>query len=172
MPEKNSEEWLNIQADRALSRWMQIWRPLFQNFAAISLNLANHPKDRVMTHCMKLLVVRRPGENDTVKQYQVVEATVARFTDIVAELGEDVNTPIDPTDYTRIRFVLILLDNEGYMERMRLVQWNDPNLDFFRNMDKDACARVGGPDSHWDEALISASYDGTPDIRTLGRRSS
>lgn len=48
--EKWSPEWINLEVDRALSRWLQLWRTCFQTWTIISLDLANHPAERVMTH--------------------------------------------------------------------------------------------------------------------------
>lgn len=49
-PSKWSSEWMDLEVDRALSRWLQYWRSCFRTWTRISLDLANHPAERVMTH--------------------------------------------------------------------------------------------------------------------------
>lgn len=63
---------------------------------------------------------------------------------------------IDPTDFTRLRFVVILQNCDGEMQRLRLIQWNDRNVDQWRKIPKEASAALGGPESKWAEVLISS----------------
>jgi hypothetical protein len=60
---------------------------------------------------------------------------------------------IDPTDFTRLRFVVFLQNYKGDLRRLRLLQWNDLNIDFWRKMDKDTSAVLS---SGWDVDLIDA----------------
>lgn len=60
---------------------------------------------------------------------------------------------IDPTDFTRLRFVVFLQNNKGDLRRLRLLQWNDLNADFWRKMDKDASAALS---SGWDVSLMDS----------------
>lgn len=63
---------------------------------------------------------------------------------------------IDPTDFTRLRFVIVMQNFRGEMRRLRLVQWNDPNVKYWRNIGKEDSAALGGPESRWDQVLIDA----------------
>ena len=49
------------------------------------------------------------------------------------ELAPIVN---DPTDLLRPRFLLVLEDDEGHIQRVRLNQWNDLNIQEWRQMPK------------------------------------
>ena len=49
-PTKFSPEWMELEVDRGLSRWLQLWRASFQTWTTIALDMANHPPERVMTH--------------------------------------------------------------------------------------------------------------------------
>ncbi|GLB33163.1 putative MYND finger protein [Lyophyllum shimeji] len=156
-PEKFTPEWIELEIDRALSRWMQLWRSCFQMYAWMCLDLANHPRERVMTHCMQLIVQPRNFEDDPAKQYFIVEASVVSIADVQAR-HPTLEVTIDPTDYTRMRFVVIMQNHLGEARRLRLVQWNDIGLEKKRQMDKADSASLGGdsPDSPWVQTLISA----------------
>jgi hypothetical protein len=49
-PEMFSDEWIELQVDKLLSKWIAEWRSCFMRWTTIALDLANHPEDRVMTH--------------------------------------------------------------------------------------------------------------------------
>ncbi|PPQ87410.1 hypothetical protein CVT25_008106 [Psilocybe cyanescens] len=161
MPKPYTPEWLEIQVDKKLSRWLQLWRSSFQMFATFCLDLANHPPDRVLTHCMKLIVQPRNLEDDDAKQYEVIDASVVRFSDIQAA-NPNLKAHIDPTDLTRLRFVVIMQNNRGEPRRLRLFQWNDRSTESYRNMDKEDSAAIGGPNSGWSRTLIACVQTDTP----------
>jgi len=71
---------------------------------------------------------------------------------------------IDPEDFTRLRFVLIMVDSEGELRRVRVLQWNDPNVDHWRNISKKDSAAMGGPNSGWEQALINAVNEMDPRV--------
>ncbi|KAF9467066.1 hypothetical protein BDZ94DRAFT_1156637 [Collybia nuda] len=171
-PKKFTDEWIELEIDRALSRWMQIWCACFQAWAKICLDLANHPPERVVTHCMQLVVEPRHFGDDPAKQYNVLEASVVP----IAEVLEDHPTleiSIDPSDFTRLRLVVILVDSEGEERRLRLLQWNERNIGEWRKMGKEASARLAGdsPESQWAQTLMHAVDSMNPkDVeRMLGR---
>jgi hypothetical protein len=53
-------------------------------------------------------------------------------------------TYIDPTDFTRLRFVITLQTEEGILRRVRLLQWNDLALSSWSNMPKDSAKLAEG----------------------------
>jgi len=49
-PEKFSTEWVELEIDKLLSKWMAEWRRCFMHWTMLALDLANHPPNRVVTH--------------------------------------------------------------------------------------------------------------------------
>ena len=49
-PEKFSTEWVQLEVDKMLSKWMAEWRRCFMEWTMLALDLANHPPNRVVTH--------------------------------------------------------------------------------------------------------------------------
>ncbi|KAJ7583015.1 hypothetical protein C8J56DRAFT_956333 [Mycena floridula] len=155
--DKSSRAVVDLAIDTGLSRWLKQWRRCFCTWATICLDLANHPPQRVFTHCMQLVVQPTVFQNDHTKSYEVTDARVVPLADILATFP-DLQVPVDPTDLTRLRFVVIMeMENETTKEvrRIRLVQWNDLAIDQWRRMNKTASAELGGDsnDSQWSRSL-------------------
>ncbi|PPQ97185.1 hypothetical protein CVT26_000461 [Gymnopilus dilepis] len=157
-PKKFTDEWINLEVDKALSRWLGLWRSSFCTWTYIALDLANHPADRGITHCMKLVIQPVHFEDDPAKQYELVEASVAKFTDVVADFPE-IDTRIDPEDLTRFRFVVVMQNREGEPRRLRLVQWNDLNAHQWRQKDKSKSASLN---SNWAQHLAFSLENFSP----------
>ncbi|TRM61850.1 hypothetical protein BD626DRAFT_500736 [Schizophyllum amplum] len=136
-PEFLSDEWAQLMVDKQLSKWLELWRSSFCSFTTVSLDLANHPPDRVVTHCLVIRV--RPGlmEEKKSKQFYAVAATVESREYVEEQFPELVPIVSDPTDFTRPRFLLILENPEGEIRRVRLNQWNDLNVPKWREMPKE-----------------------------------
>lgn len=49
-PEKFSTEWMELEIDKLLSKWMAEWRQCFMHCTMLALDLPNHPLNRVVTH--------------------------------------------------------------------------------------------------------------------------
>ncbi|KAF5371480.1 hypothetical protein D9615_009622 [Tricholomella constricta] len=88
----------------------------------------------------------------------VIDASVVRTADIQAS-HPDLKMTIDPTDFTRLRFVVVLQNNRGDPRRLRLFQWNDLGVEKWRTMNKDTSAKLAGG---WDQALIFAVEQMSP----------
>ena len=178
-PEKFSTEWVELEIDKLLSKWMAEWRRCFMHWTMLALDLANHPPNRVVTHwydnpattppirwaflvCILLLnrVISRPSPtNNTawvivpglspilwnwcITSAQVVDAAVVSFSQI-QETFPELATEIDPTDFTRFRYVVTLQDVEGELRRVRLLQWNVRNLALLNKLPKDSAELAEG----------------------------
>jgi hypothetical protein len=81
---------------------------------------------------------------------QIVEAAIVPISDVQAS-NPNLEVHIDPKDFTRLRFVVILQNYKAEPRRLRLIQWNDLNADKWRSMDKAASAKL---ESGWAEALV------------------
>jgi len=114
-----------------------------------------------MTHCLQLIVQPRQLEDNPNKHYAIIEASVVPISDVQTKHPE-LEVFIDPTDFTRLRFVVIMQNYKGEMRRVRLVQWNDPNADRWRRMAKEKSASLVGPESEWDQVLMSSVDSMTP----------
>lgn len=121
---------------------------------------------------MQLIIQPRDLEDDPNKQYevskplsvsifipkpssfiylvQIIEAAVVPISDVQAS-HPNLEVHIDPQDFTRLRFVVILQNYKGEPRRLRMIQWNDLNLDKWRRMDKAASAEL---ESGWAQALV------------------
>jgi len=130
---------------------------------------------------MQLIIQPRNFEDDPTKQYQVskplsvgifiprpccsfiyriqiVEAAIVPISDVLAS-NPSLEVHIDPTDFTRLRFVVILQNYKGEPRRLRLIQWNDLNVDRWRKMDKAASAEL---QSGWADVLVHTVTSKTP----------
>ncbi|KAG5652627.1 hypothetical protein H0H81_004307 [Sphagnurus paluster] len=101
---------------------------------------------------MQLIVEPRDFEDDPAKQYRVIDASVVAIADVQAE-NPALEVVIDPLDFTRLRYVVILQNSRGDRRRLRLVQWNVLSTEKYRRMDMDASAALS---SSCVEVLIDA----------------
>ena len=61
----------------------------------------------------------------------------------------------NPTDFTRLRYVLVLQNYRGEMLRVRNVQWNDRGLERWRSISPERSrALVGENGDAWSQALM------------------
>ncbi|KAF9456986.1 hypothetical protein BDZ94DRAFT_1203510 [Collybia nuda] len=134
-PEKFSPEWMELEVEKSLSRWIYAWRVYFQGCAQRCLDLANHPPERVMTHCMQLVVQPRNSNGDPAKQYSIIKTDVVSVSHI-RERFPKLKVVIDPTDFSRLRFMIIMQNALDHVMTVRLVQWNDFNIGEWRKIDK------------------------------------
>jgi hypothetical protein len=72
---------------------------------------------------------------------QVVHAEVLPLTQI-HEMYPELISPVDPADFTRLRFVITLQNTEGEIRRLRLIQWNDRSLSRPNTLPKDTSAKL------------------------------
>ncbi|KAG6861079.1 hypothetical protein C0995_004177 [Termitomyces sp. Mi166 len=70
------------------------------------------------------------------KQYTIVDGVIVPFADILDSNPDLRTTVMDPNDFTRVRFVVILQNSEGEPRRLRLRQWNDLGVEKWRNIPK------------------------------------
>ncbi|KDR79683.1 hypothetical protein GALMADRAFT_137466 [Galerina marginata CBS 339.88] len=157
-PAKFSPEWIELGVDRELSRWLQLWRACFQTWTTIGLDLANHPADRVMTHCMRLVVQPRNFVDDPAKQYQVLEAAIVPIS-WVRTAHPDFEIHIDPTDFTRLRYLIVLQNYKGEMRRLRLIQWNTLSTEKWQKIGKEASATLA---AGFGDALMLSTDSSSP----------
>lgn len=62
---------------------------------------------------------------------QVILAEVVCFSQL-QEAYQSLVTHIDPTDFTRLRYVITLQNEDGEVLRVRLCQWNSPRVESWR----------------------------------------
>ncbi|KAI0340372.1 hypothetical protein BDW22DRAFT_416739 [Trametopsis cervina] len=124
-PEEGSDEWFDLMVDKKLSKWMQTWRMMFQMSAVVALDLAHHPPNRVVTHCMTLEVVPNVGHSSRSKDFVITKAEVKQASEIDATFPALQGIVDSPSDHTRMRYIIILKNHEGEVIRVRCCQWND-----------------------------------------------
>ncbi|KAI4524392.1 hypothetical protein K525DRAFT_194087 [Schizophyllum commune Loenen D] len=131
------EDKRQLDLDKKLSRWLELWRSAFCTYTTVCLDLANHPPERANTHCLVIRVQHAPdGEERKSKQFRAVEALIESRETVEAKVPELAPIVNDPTDLLRPRFLLVLEDDEGHIQRVRLNQWNDLNIPEWRQMPK------------------------------------
>lgn len=104
---------------------------------------------------------------------QIIEALVVPISDVQTRHPE-LEVHLDPTDFTRLRFVVILQNYKGEMRRLRLIQWNDLNADRWRKISKERSTELAGPESEWAQVLMSSVDSMSPKEveKLLGRKRS
>jgi len=80
---------------------------------------------------------------------KVIEAAIVRISDVQAS-HPNLEVHIDPEDFTRLRFVVVLQNYKGEPRRLRMIQWNDLNADKWRRINKAVSAEL---ESGWAQAL-------------------
>ncbi|EJD51398.1 hypothetical protein AURDEDRAFT_57017 [Auricularia subglabra TFB-10046 SS5] len=158
-PAKGTEERRSLDVDMCLSHWMARWRNVFQLSATVALDLPNHPPERVLTHCMFLIVEPRDTDLSKCKRYRLAGASLVsteEMDEMFPELGGIVT---DPGDLMALRFVLALRDPSGELIAVRRVQWSVRNMEVYRRPSK-------VDRSLWSEMLREAIENHEPE--TLG----
>lgn len=162
-PAKYSPEWHQMKIDKDLSKWLSFWRDVFSSFATIALDLANHGLDRVVTHCAVIAVAATASVDlfantryaltfftlyALFERPKVVQATVERYKSVQEDYPQITPTPVN--DYTRLRLLVILVDDDGRPLRFRLIQWNNGDLAWRRSIPKQKSRQLA---DGWAEAL-------------------
>ena len=80
---------------------------------------------------------------------KVIEAAIVRISDVQAS-HPNLEVHIDPEDFTRLRFVVVLQNYKGEPRRLRMIQWNDLKADKWRRINKAVSAEL---ESGWAQAL-------------------
>ncbi|TFK68496.1 hypothetical protein BDN72DRAFT_841680 [Pluteus cervinus] len=106
-----------LETDRALTRWIDIWRPMLSHAALGALDLPNHAANRNATHILR-------GEIWPVGRCD------AKWPQL--ELGSDQDFQDD-----RVHFFVILEDQYGRPLRTRSVSTRTRVAPFFRKISKE-----------------------------------
>ena len=80
-----------------------------------------------------------PSPDSRATPAQVVDAEVVPIAQLYAAYPKLV-TNIDPTDLTRLRYVITLRNSKGDILRVRLVEWNDLGLKTWKELPKETSA--------------------------------
>lgn len=82
---------------------------------------------------------------------QIKKAEVRAIAELQREIPELASLfPEEPTDPTKLRYIVLLENNEGGLRRARCLQFNHRNLDQMRNMPADIFA---GQPMDWSDML-------------------
>jgi len=91
---------------------------------------------------------------------QVVDAAVVPLSQIQESYPELI-TKVNPTDFTRLRYVVTLQNAEGELRRVRLLQWNVRSLAWWNKLPKDSSAELAEGAA---QALMYSVEHNAPDI--------
>lgn len=93
--------------------------------------------------------------------FQIKKAEVQAIAELQRELPELKGLfPEGPVDPTKVRYVVLLENNEGELRRARCIQFNDPNLEKYRAFPKDMFA---GQPVEWSDILMYTVENSTPE---------
>ncbi|TFK62101.1 hypothetical protein BDN72DRAFT_849031 [Pluteus cervinus] len=163
--EKFSKDWIEVEVDKALSRWLDIWRPVFCQFAMISLDLANHPANRNTTHMMVLWVTPRSFMDDPAQTYGMIRGEVWPLELCDATWPEIGFAPAESLEDNRLRLVVVLENYKGEMRRVRTFTWQTHRMSFFREINKTTSKALA---TGWDCVLADTVEAG--DVATAKKR--
>ncbi|TFK62104.1 hypothetical protein BDN72DRAFT_849037 [Pluteus cervinus] len=135
---KYSDDWFNLEVDKVLSRWLDVWRSVLCHFAMVSLDLANHPADYNATHMMVLWLIPRVGMKNSAQNFKVTRGEIWPLERCDAEWPELEFTPAKDIEDNRLRTVIVLEDWEGEARRVRTFTWQTHSVSFFRRMDEES----------------------------------
>lgn len=79
----------------------------------------------------------------------------------IQETYPELVTEIDPTDFTRLRYVVTLQNAEGEARRVRLLQWNARGLTFWNELPKDSSAKLADDAA---QVLMQSVEHMSPDV--------
>ncbi|GJE88908.1 zinc finger MYND domain-containing protein [Phanerochaete sordida] len=114
-PERGSREWFQVDSDKRFSKWAQRWREVFTKMAPVVLDLANHPPDRIKTHCLFLAVRINPVGVDKTNEFCVWRAQVISKEELYTKypaLPRKEPAPDEP-GWTEVTYVTMLENHAG-----------------------------------------------------------
>ncbi|KAF8075754.1 hypothetical protein FPV67DRAFT_381088 [Lyophyllum atratum] len=160
-----------IKVEKYLNRWLDLWVDCFRSWSVMSLDIGNHPPNRVVTHCMQLIIHQRTFKHgNDLRRFQVDDASVVPASSIQAKYPT-LLTNIDPTDFKCVRFVVILNHPEGDMWRTRVLEWKDHTVTLCRQVLTRSKERSTSQMVGWVNAVKEATETKEPsEVSTLLKR--
>ncbi|KAF9557272.1 hypothetical protein CPC08DRAFT_640430, partial [Agrocybe pediades] len=158
--QKIVEPSLHGQIIQKLNVWMRIWKPVLGRLTLMSLNLGNHPRDRVQTHCVKIRISPRSTAKTPYKAFEVNQASVVPIASLKAK---DPHLPlsiiIDPEDFTHVRLLVYVRYADDKPEILRMVTWKQLHLEEWMNLPSGESTRRY---LNWQNILYNAINDHHP----------
>ncbi|GJE88909.1 zinc finger MYND domain-containing protein [Phanerochaete sordida] len=165
-PPRGSDAWLCLQEDKKLSAWLERWRHVLVAEAMTSLDLANHPPERVATHCMAVWIRENAGTKRKIRDYYIEEACVMPVSELRAEHPDLAGLAVDTAhDLQRMRYAVFLVDDDDIIRLGRCCQFSYLGVDKLRRKDKAASARDA---RRFADALLYMTDEMTPEELKLG----
>jgi len=72
----------------SFTKWLNCWRATIQNVSLSALDLANHPHDRLATHCVYIEVERRVNPPSVAQSWRMLEGRVLSRDEVITKLYE------------------------------------------------------------------------------------
>ncbi|KIY62252.1 hypothetical protein CYLTODRAFT_494759 [Cylindrobasidium torrendii FP15055 ss-10] len=136
--ELQPDELMEIELDRQLSKWLELWRSVLCTYAAQALDMAGNGQKCVVEKCLVLRITRDHFVEEPWKIYKAVDAFVESTQVIDNKFPELRGVVADQNDLTRLRFLVIAETPEAIIRRVRLFQWDDLGVYRYLNAPKPA----------------------------------
>ncbi|TFK62098.1 hypothetical protein BDN72DRAFT_849028 [Pluteus cervinus] len=147
---KNSIGWRELEIDKALTRWLDIWRPMLSHVALVALDLSNHPANRNETHLVIIWVVARPGMRSPSQNHRILKGEVWPVERCDVEWPQLELKAVKDFEDDRLRFMVVLEDQYGITIRARSVTTGTGVATIVRAMPKESSRNMA---ARWVEDL-------------------
>lgn len=148
--------------DKDFTKWLNCWRNTLTTIAPFAFDLANHPDDRLATHCMYIEVERNPSALTLEQSFKMLGGTILTRDEVVERFHELDATEEQIEDWKN--------DNRGdhtvhiiirFYDLMRFLWFSLIDLSEYKEDKKTSAMLAAG----WSEALMSSIETGIrPDI--------
>lgn len=128
----------SAREEKNLTSWLNAWSTLLTTTAAASLDLANHESDYSVNHCL-YIELKKTGHKSDARRFKINDIYVSHVDPLRKEYPELASMMADPPELVgqRVRFLVVVVDENGEVERARARVWTDNNIEIYRKMSKE-----------------------------------
>ncbi|TFK69394.1 hypothetical protein BDN72DRAFT_840361 [Pluteus cervinus] len=156
-PEFLSPEWAELEVDKQLSRWIEIWRPVLYAFGMFALDLPNHPENYNATHMMIICISPRHLMPKRALSYEMNWGDVWTY-EKCHEMWPTLRfAPVEGFERNRGRLLVALENEGGDLRRVRMLTWQTDGIEEYRKIPKERSKKLA---SSWAGVLRSALENG------------
>ncbi|KAF9642937.1 hypothetical protein BDM02DRAFT_1798284 [Thelephora ganbajun] len=134
----NDDDTQSAREGKIFTSWLNTWTVSLCSTAAAALDLANHESDYLLNHCL-CIQLKKTGHKTDARRFTIDEIGVSHVDPLRKEYPELSSMLADPPQLIgkRVRFLVVVKDQRGEMERARARVWTDDNIETYRNMSKE-----------------------------------
>jgi len=145
----------------ALSDWLGYWRLELHKFGILAMDLSNHPRDRLATHCVVLFLEKRPGKiKNRARSFCLLTGSVCTREEVI-QILRDHDCSEENVDSWRVDVrgpdtLQMAIFAEGLV-RFLWVSFRD--IDARRRIPPETSRKIA---DGWESAAIACINDGEP----------